>query len=215
MLTSLGLRCVVRLYTVMLRLFPTSFQNDFGDEMVGVFTQRMASALPAGGRAVLGLLGHELLSVPYSLWLTYQQEWKMTKSFRMSLVWIRVSAIVLVLFILLPIFTNLQVYSRFPEYLTANLPALISLLIAASGPILAWRSLQVGGWVTIFGGLLLGVNAAIMTYQGNLSFIQIVLAALLWSTPSLIFGLLFLNFARHQGSPASVTLDVPQRGANV
>ncbi len=69
-------RLAVGLYSGLLRLYPRKFQQEFGEEMQGVFASAVNQALRAGPRALLQLLFFEMLDFPVSLAIEYASQWR-------------------------------------------------------------------------------------------------------------------------------------------
>src|SRR5689334_17242436 len=59
---------VIRMYSYLLKLYPTAFREVFADEMLDVFVLSFGAALRKNRWAAVWVVGHELLSLPLSLW---------------------------------------------------------------------------------------------------------------------------------------------------
>jgi len=67
---------LVRLYHLLLRLYPAAFRERLGEEMAGVFAEAVAAARRRGNLAVARLVVRELFSFPGCLLLAYGQSWR-------------------------------------------------------------------------------------------------------------------------------------------
>lgn len=67
---------LVWFYRLLLRLYPTSFRERLGDEMIAVFAQTVDDARRQGGGALAGVVLRELLHFPGSLLLAYAESWR-------------------------------------------------------------------------------------------------------------------------------------------
>lgn len=67
---------VVRFYRMLLGLYPAAFREQFGEEMVRVFTESAADARRQGWPALARLTGREVVHFPGSLLLAYGQSWR-------------------------------------------------------------------------------------------------------------------------------------------
>lgn len=66
----------VRLYRLLLRLYPKEFRDHLREEMVSVFAESVADTRHQGGPALVRLLLRELVCFPGSLLLAYGQSWQ-------------------------------------------------------------------------------------------------------------------------------------------
>lgn len=64
-------RFALRLYALLLRLFPLSFRTEFGAEMQAVFAAQLDQAARQGSRAVAGFFARELTQAPRAVWGVY------------------------------------------------------------------------------------------------------------------------------------------------
>ncbi len=71
---NVAVQFVIRLYTRMLHLYPTSFWEEFAEEMTAVFADSVADAHYQGVGALARLCWQEVADMPYSLMVTYQVE---------------------------------------------------------------------------------------------------------------------------------------------
>jgi hypothetical protein len=69
-------RLMVDLYGGLLRLYPRKFQQEFGEEMQGVFACSVKEALSTGMLALLQLLFFEMLDFPISLAIEHASQWR-------------------------------------------------------------------------------------------------------------------------------------------
>ena len=69
-------RLLVSLYGGLLRLYPRKFQQEFRDEMQGVFASAVKEATITGTLAFLQLLFFEMLDFPVSLAIEYASQWR-------------------------------------------------------------------------------------------------------------------------------------------
>lgn len=67
---------VVRLYRLLLNLYPAAYRQQLGEEMVSVFTDSADDARRQGGPALARLILRELVHFPGSLLLAYGQSWQ-------------------------------------------------------------------------------------------------------------------------------------------
>ena len=66
MITKAIISIAVRLYRLLVRLYPRRFRKEFADEMTGVFQQAMQEAHTSGWYCELAVLGRELRDWPIS-----------------------------------------------------------------------------------------------------------------------------------------------------
>ncbi len=59
---------LVHLYTELLRLYPSDFRAEFGEEMTAVFIEHLTDTTQRGFLALMALCLRELLDLPASLW---------------------------------------------------------------------------------------------------------------------------------------------------
>jgi hypothetical protein len=62
-----------RLFVRMLRLYPSEFHLEFGDEMRAVFTEALAEARSLGKSTFITFMLREVIEFPASLWREYGQ----------------------------------------------------------------------------------------------------------------------------------------------
>lgn len=67
---------VVRLYRLLLGLYPVAYRQQLGKEMVSVFAESAAEARREGGPALARLILRELVHFPGSLLLAYGHSWQ-------------------------------------------------------------------------------------------------------------------------------------------
>lgn len=67
---------LVSLYRLLLSLYPATFQEQLGAEMVSVFAESAAEARRQGGAALARLILRELLHLPGNLLLAYSNSWQ-------------------------------------------------------------------------------------------------------------------------------------------
>jgi hypothetical protein len=61
------LNFVLRLYAILLRLYPRGFCEEFGDEMYAVFSDALAEAAKRGGTALIVVCWREICDLPLAL----------------------------------------------------------------------------------------------------------------------------------------------------
>lgn len=66
----------VRLYRLLLNLYPPAFRERLGEEMAGVFAEAMAEAKQQGRPALARLVLRELVHFPGSLLVAYSRSWQ-------------------------------------------------------------------------------------------------------------------------------------------
>lgn len=69
-------RLAVGLYGGLLRLYPRKFQQEFREEMLGVFANAVTAARRTGALALLQLLFFELLDLPFNLAIEHFSQWR-------------------------------------------------------------------------------------------------------------------------------------------
>jgi hypothetical protein len=67
---------LIQLYRILLRLYPASFSEQLGEEMVTVFAQAVAEAQRASQGAVARVLLRELVCFPANVLQAYTQSWQ-------------------------------------------------------------------------------------------------------------------------------------------
>lgn len=75
------MKFVIRLYTILLRLYPRSFREEFAEEMYLVFLEAIKEADEQGGRAILTLVLREVRDLPSSILFA---NWQARKGFIMQ-----------------------------------------------------------------------------------------------------------------------------------
>jgi len=69
-------KLLVRLYRLLVRLYPAAYRRQLGEEMVSVFAESVADARREGSPALARLILRELLHFPGNLLLAYGRSWR-------------------------------------------------------------------------------------------------------------------------------------------
>ena len=202
-------RLALWLFTAVIRLYPTNFQADFGEEMVEIFNLALEDAAEQGTTAVLHCLLQELIEFPVALAMAHirnKRKNKMTivslnNNNELNLVrWIArgLSLLPITFWSTILLFNN-DVLTE--DILTdINLPLLLNLFLSLC-LLIAWRWEKVGGLLAIGGSPLL-FSVLLLTNLTAAGLITPYWAVILMSASMagfyLIVGLLFMSVARHE-----------------
>jgi hypothetical protein len=193
-------------YAHLLRLYPRAFTDNYGAEMLEVFTLAAQDAIAEGLGSVLSLLYRELVDLPVSIVLEHIHQRRKTKmqliryenSRDVQSVRLLARGLSLV-FVALGLFTFVN-YAIGRGKLT---PAGLVLDVLTVTMLLAWRWEKVGGNLTM-GASPLGLISAVYMLRGMSASdpFGAFLVGLAMSAAALIVGWLFVSVAQHSSLTA-------------
>jgi hypothetical protein len=193
---------VIHVYVYLLKLYPAAFREAFADEMLDVFALSFGAALRKGRWAAAWVVGHELLSLPLSLWHvrrdSFQRMSASARRVQQARWFVRIIAFLLGTFLL----STLRVILS-PSYnlYTQAIPFVVMLFLTSVSMLLAIRWERLGGLLTGSGGVALGIFMGVYVSQmatGPEGWpLVLVLIGTLWMLPFVIFGALFHQLSQH------------------
>jgi hypothetical protein len=193
---------VIRVYSYLLKLYPTAFQEAFADEMLDVFALSFVAALRKSRWAAAWIIIHELWNLPLSLWRirrdSFQRMSASARRVQQAHWFVRIIAFLLGTFLL----STLRIILS-PSYnlYTQAIPFVALLFLTSVSMLLAIRWERVGGLLTGGGGVALGIFMGVYVYQMATgtegSILVLVLIGMLWMLPFVIFGALFHQLSQH------------------
>lgn len=191
------------LYTRLVKLYPAPFRAEFEEEMVDIFTQRLADS--PGVPSTLHVCAREFGDLPVSILNSHLKKQPGGKRMdnRTSLNLLRLSSLIWVV----------VGFSRVRLALTHSslvfvLLALLS-LSAAAGLLIAWRWTRQGGYLALGSGLLsmlVFMGAVLLTYPASNTKPFAVLLAGLFGGFDMYYGALLIRAASRidsAGQPAA------------
>ncbi len=194
---------LIRLYTLMLRLYPQPFRAAFADEMRDVFTMTLRES--RGILALLTIISREVCGLPFGVWQVHRQAHHQlpaaVQRVRQIRLTVRIIASLLGVFLLSTLSGILSpsynLYAQAVPFVVALFSATVSMLVGVM-----WG--RVGGLLTIASGAAIGgcmsLYLYVMGFQ-TLGIVAVVFIGFLWALPFLIFGLLFYKFSHSQPTP--------------
>jgi len=190
---------LIRLYAYALRLYPTDFRVEFGDEMLDVFAMAMRET--RGILEFLAIVWREVAFLPMNVIDAHQRKFRMPTSERG--VWrtrqiTRWSSLILS-FLILHSLINPFIAPQTFAMDRLRLSIFFALLfITATSMLLAWRWERLGGLLTMGSGI--GLGLFLIFYIGyfrpvEISFIGLILIGILWALPFVAFGFMFYQLS--------------------
>jgi hypothetical protein len=200
-------RLGVRVYALVLRLYPSEFYNLFGTEMVTVFAQAAQDASHRGVLATFQLLLRELIDLPLALALAHLQNWRKKRMQTVQIDaerdvhrvrWMARGLALLLAALILSLFLFNEDVRQEPN------PPTVILALTAGCMMLAWRWERVGGTLTWLGAVSLFASELFMWSRpqrfglppGGVSWPFLIVIGAATSVPALIVGWLFVSVAR-------------------
>jgi hypothetical protein len=193
----------IRLYAYLLKLYPASFREAFGDEMQEVFALALLTAFGVSQMAAVWVVVRELINLPLSLWQirrdAFNQMSAIDRRVEQARWFVRIIALLLGTFLLSTLRLILSPsYNLYPQ----AIPFVLLLFVTSVSMLLAIRWERLGGLLTGGGGVALGIFMGLYLSQiatsAECSAIAIVLIGVLWMLPFVIFGALFHQLSQHR-----------------
>jgi hypothetical protein len=192
-------------------MYPRVFHAIYAEEMSAVFRMKLCDAAHHGYVAVSLTLLREVLDLPYSIirehlrkdrepmhWLQLRGPQNVRRARNLT----RAASLVVAFLVN---WTLIQILTR-PDYnlWSQSVPFVSTLFVTNLLMLVAWRWERLGARLVLLGALGVGLTVAYSVFV-TASAKNIEISALLmlfigaaWAFPYILFGLLFLNFSRHQ-----------------
>ncbi len=197
----------VRIYALLLRLYPRAFYTTFGPEMVDVFAQALQDASRHGTWATARVLFREWIDLPLVLALGHIRERRKQKMPTMAFEterdvrlvrWMARGLATLFAAFILSLFLFNEDVRQNPH------PPVVILALLALSMMLAWRWEKLGGRLTFIGSPLLFVSVLYTWLSpraggfdpGGAWILGMAVVGAALSLPPLIVGWLFVSLAR-------------------
>ena len=188
---------LLRVYTLLLRLYPASFRATFAEEMRDVFAMSIRQA--SGLAALCMIVLRELAGLPIAVWQVRRQTFAQLppalRHLRYVQSAVRVIAALLGVFLLSTLQT---VFSPVYNLYALAVPFAIALLLATVSLLISVLWGRVGGILTFLSGAAMGGCMTLYIYimgADQLGLVMVVFIGLLWALPFLIFGGLFYQLS--------------------
>lgn len=198
---------LIRLYALMLRLYPGAFQAKFAGEMCDVFAMSLRNA--HGTAALCAVIAREVACLPIAVWQVRQQAFaqlpKAVQRQHHIRIIVRLAGAVLAGFLLM---TLNAIFSPSYHLYAAAVPFAVALLAATISLLLGVFWGRLGGILTLCTGAVMGCCMTLYVYLmgvEKLGIVATVFIGILWALPFLIFGILFYELSKpqlHTTSPA-------------
>ncbi|MBX3082553.1 MAG: hypothetical protein KF716_13030 [Anaerolineae bacterium] len=199
---------LISLHALSLRLYPTQFRAEFGDELRDTFSCLLQDVAAGGVLTLCRLCWNELRQFPQSIAREYQHafalRWRNASQRELTKIrWMTRGLSVFVLWFLLTVVQQ-GLRSADPQFMPFVLMSAITALCIS----VAWLNERLGGWLTIYTSVSMGVALFIIAlslqHSAYAHLFNYFVMYLLYIVPSFITGLLFMSVSKAGRRPRSL-----------
>jgi hypothetical protein len=150
---------VIRLYAILLRLYPRQFRDEFGDEMQSIFTEALTEAAQRGHLVLIQTCVRELLNLPGAILREYLQARRISMENQSRVSWLELSvaAIPFLLYLVLPVVEELRLGWGGVPFLFLLGGLVIVMIVGLFKGVPRWSLPAIGLMLAILNYLALGV----------------------------------------------------------